>query len=136
MYHYDQMSSATIWNSLWTPEKEVVMENVREITLKHDPFSMLSIFPEKYFQEVLGQNEVSVIVTWEMQINLFCHFKFRDFPLDTQRCKFQLTNKDAQYLQLILPDKKIPISDWPAPNLYKNSEQNSTISEMGDFFKY
>ena len=36
----------------------------------------------------------------------------------------------------LLPDKKIATSDWPAPNLYKNSEQNSTISEMGDFFKY
>ena len=106
MYHYDQMASATIWNSLWTPDDEVVMANVREVTLKHDPFSMLTIHPAKYSQELLGRNEVSVMVLRMMQMSLFCHFKFKDFPLDTQLCTFQITNQDAQYLQLILPVKK------------------------------
>ena len=39
-------------------------------------------------------------------MSLFCHFKFRDFPLDTQLCTFQVTNQDAQYLELILPVEK------------------------------
>ena len=39
-------------------------------------------------------------------MSLFYHFKFKDFPLDTQRCTFQITNQDAQYLQLIFPVKK------------------------------
>ena len=82
------------------------MENVREITLKHDPFSKLSIIPAKYSQWMWGQDEVSVMVVRMIQMSLFCHFKFKDFPLDTQRCTFQITNQDAKYLELILSVKK------------------------------
>ena len=115
MYHYDQISSGKIWSSLWTPDDEVTIENIREATLKPDPFFMLIIFPAKYSQELLGTNEVSVMVTRKIQMNLFCNFKFKDFPLDTQRCLFQVTNKDARYLQLIF--------------LLKNDKNNSKTSK-------
>ena len=39
-------------------------------------------------------------------MSLVCHFKFKEFPLDTQFCTFQVTNQDAQYLELILPVEK------------------------------
>merc|ERR1712020_342337 len=92
MYHYDQISSGKIWSSLWTPDGEVTIENIREATLKPDPFFMLIIFPAKHSQVLLGTNEVSVMVTRKIQMNLFCNFKFNDFPLDTQHCFFQVTN--------------------------------------------
>ena len=37
----------------------------------------------------------------EIQLSLFCDFHFAAFPMDTQSCKFIVTNENAKELQLL-----------------------------------
>ena len=82
------------------------------MTQSHEPATLIVLGPS---DSISTPNSTVVSVYHELQISLFCDFKFREFPMDTQSCQFLGTNEHDRELQLLPPSEnktnKFPVME-------------------------
>ena len=91
---------------IWSPVG-ITRENVRRQKSLQDPYIAIMISQDDDPPMPIPNATCGVQRYDEVQLSLFCDFKFTDFPMDTHSCKFLETNENARQIKLLLvPDQK------------------------------
>ena len=76
--------------------------NLKKLTMNTDPFK----FTELRFlhDQQISTTSTVINITIDYTVTLYCDFKFRRFPFDTQKCKYHMRSLDPDEFQMFLYD--------------------------------